>query len=514
MDLNLDAEGIHPSKETYWHLPESRLYEEAIKRNEGQITQTGALAVLTGEHTGRAPKDRFIVRQDSTESTIDWGDINLAMSTEHFDLLHTDITQYLSEQELFVQDLQVCAAPEFRSGVRVVTEYAWHSIFARNMFIVPTEDDKKLNLSERFSVIYAPNFKADPEKHCTRSSTVIALNLDKRLVLIAGTEYAGEMKKSIFTALNYLLPEKNVFPMHCSANVGDDGDVALFFGLSGTGKTTLSADPKRRLIGDDEHGWSGSGVFNFEGGCYAKAIGLKPETEPEIFQASQKFGAILENVVIDPQSRKCDFDDGSITENTRSAYPIDHLDSVIREGSGKTPSTIFLLTYDAFGVLPPIAKLNIDQAIYYFLLGYTAKVAGTEAGVKEPQTTFSCCFGAPFLPRAAQHYGKMLQERIESSGANVWLLNTGITGGPYGVGSRIPLKQTRELVTAAIEGDLSAATFVKDPIFGLDVPNECPGFDSSMLHPRSTWSDPASYDEKALALREQFESQMKKFDGP
>ena len=417
-------------------------------------------------------------------------------------------------RELFVQDLQVCADKTYRSGVRVVTEFAWHSIFARNMFIVPTEDDKRLALNESFSVLYAPNFKAEPDKHCTRSSTVIALNLDKRLVLIAGTEYAGEMKKSIFTALNYLLPEKNVFPMHCSANVGIEGDVSLFFGLSGTGKTTLSADPNRRLIGDDEHGWHDSGVFNFEGGCYAKAIGLKPETEPEIFKASGRFGAILENVVVDPQARECDFEDGSITENTRAAYPINHLDLVVKEGSGNIPSTIFLLTYDAFGVLPPISKLNIDQAVYYFLLGYTAKVAGTEAGVKEPQTTFSCCFGAPFLPRAAVEYGNMLKQRIESSGASVWLLNTGITGGPYGVGSRIPLKQTRCLVTAAIGGSLDSVEYQTDPVFGLEVPTECPGITSNMLHPRSTWSDPETYDQKANELKAQFEAQMKKFDGP
>jgi len=513
MDLNLVAEGIQPKQEVHWNLTVPVLYEEAIKRSEGQIARSGALVVLTGEHTGRAPKDRFIVKESSTEDVIDWGPVNQPISEAHFDQLHRDITGYMSSQELFVQDLEVCSHPDYVCGVRVVTEMAWHSIFARNLFITHDENAPR-SYSDNFRVIYAPNFKATPELHGTNSGTVIALNLAKRLVLIAGTLYAGEMKKSIFTSLNFLLPEREVFPMHCSANVGSGGDVALFFGLSGTGKTTLSADPARDLIGDDEHGWHAHGVFNFEGGCYAKAIGLKLETEPEIFKASNRFGSILENVALNSQYRTCDFDDVSITENTRAAYPICHLEKVVPEGQGRVPSTIFLLTYDAFGVLPPISKLTREQAIYYFLLGYTAKVAGTEDGVKEPQTTFSSCFGAPFLPRRASEYGHMLGKKLDESGAEVWLLNTGNSGGSYGVGSRISLSQTRSLVAAAMSGQLANGTFKRDRIFSLDVPTSCPGVDPKILNPRACWSNPDEYDRVAGDLKVQFDEQMKKFDGP
>jgi phosphoenolpyruvate carboxykinase (ATP) len=511
MDRNLAALGIQPQKNVFWDLPEASLYEEAIRRGEGKLAHKGALVVLTGEYTGRSPKDRFIVREPSSEAKVDWGAVNKPLDPSAFDQLHRDVINYISKQELFVQDLLVCAQPDYQRPVRVIAEFAWHSLFARNLFIVPKGNEKS-SKKAGFTVIYAPRFMADPKRHGTQTGVFIVLNIQKRLVLIGGTEYAGEMKKSVFSMLNFLLPDEKVFPMHCSANVGKSGDVALFFGLSGTGKTTLSADPNRKLIGDDEHGWFDGGVFNFEGGCYAKAIGLKPETEPEIYRASVGFGSLLENVALDPETRELDFFNDSITENTRSAYTIQNLDLVVPEGVGGTPKTVFFLTYDAFGVLPPIARLTREQAIFYFLLGYTAKVAGTERGLTQPEATYSTCFGSPFLPRRASEYGRMLGERLDQSEAQVWLLNTGITGGPAGVGKRMPLKETRALVSAAIDGTLVRASFQKDPIFGLLVPSQCPGVGAS-LDPRKTWANPKEYDEQAKALKDQFEAEIKKLHG-
>ncbi|MBI1730026.1 phosphoenolpyruvate carboxykinase (ATP) [Candidatus Acetothermia bacterium] len=511
MDRDLASLGIQPQKSVYWDYPEATLYEEAIRRGEGKLARKGALVVLTGEYTGRSPKDRFIVREPATEAKIDWGSVNKPLEPRAFDQLYHDVINYISKQELFVQDLLVCAHPDFQRPVRVIAEFAWHSLFARNLFIAPKEDRKSSNKSG-FTVIYAPRFMADPQRHGTQTGVFIVLNIQKRLVLIGGTEYAGEMKKCIFSMLNFLLPDEKVFPMHCSANAGKSGDVALFFGLSGTGKTTLSADPNRKLIGDDEHGWFDNGVFNFEGGCYAKAIGLKSETEPEIYRASVGFGSLLENVVLDPATRELDFFNDSITENTRSAYPIESLDLVTPEGVGGIPKTLFFLTYDAFGVLPPIARLTREQAIFYFLLGYTAKVAGTERGLTKPEATYSTCFGSPFLPRRASEYGRMLGQRLDQSEAQVWLLNTGITGGPAGVGKRMPLKETRALVSAAIDGTLERASFQKEPIFGLQVPSQCAGVSAS-LDPRKAWANPKEYDKQAIVLREQFEAEIKKFHG-
>ena len=507
-----EQHGIKNPKNIYYNLSVPELYEEMVKRGEGQIGEGGTLIAYTGVHTGRSPADRFVVEEPGTQKDIGWGDINKPISAESFDRLHKKILEYYEGKDLFVRDLFVCAHPEYRKKVRVINEYAWHNVFVNNLFIRP--DDKDLpHDSVSFTVLSAPGVKADPETDGTRSETFIILNFEKRMAIIGGTEYAGEMKKSVFSALNFLLPNVGVFPMHCSANAGKDGDVALFFGLSGTGKTTLSADPDRPLIGDDEHGWFDDGVFNFEGGCYAKAIKLNPETEPEIYNASLEFGTVLENVEIDPVTRKIDFDSSKFTENTRVAYPIDALEHIVPDGLGGIPKTIFMLTYDAFGVLPPISRLTPEQAMYFFTLGYTAKVAGTERGVSEPQATFSSCFGAPFMPRPPLFYAAMLKEKLESSGATVWLLNTGITGGPYGVGKRMPLPETRALVTAAVDGSLTSGSFEEVPIFGLSVPCSCPGVDDKLLQPKKSWSDPAEYDAKASELQARFEEEFAKHKG-
>jgi len=489
--------------------PGAALYEEVIRREEGLIGEGGTLVAYTGVHTGRSPADRFIVKEPGTENDILWGPVNKAISPEHFDSLHKKILDYYEGKDLFIRDLSVCAHPEYRTNVRVISEYAWHNVFVNNLFIRPNPQDLP-HKSVGFTVLCAPGVKADPETDGTRSETFIILNFEKRMAIIGGTQYAGEMKKSVFSALNFLLPEKGVFPMHCSANVGKDGDVALFFGLSGTGKTTLSADPDRALIGDDEHGWFDNGVFNFEGGCYAKAIKLNPKTEPEIYNASLRFGSVLENVKIDAETKKIDFDSDEHTENTRVAYQIDFLTNIVPEGVGGIPKTIFMLTYDAFGVLPPISKLTSEQAMYYFTLGYTAKVAGTERGVSEPQATFSSCFGEPFLPRPPLFYAEMLKGKLEESGATVWLLNTGITGGPYGVGNRMPLPQTRALVTAAVDGTLEKGSFNEVPVFGLEVPTSCPGVDEKLLEPKKSWDDPSEYDSKAAELAARFEEEFAK----
>ena len=510
-DLNLlEEHGIKNPGKVIFNLSIPELYEQAITRGEGHIVQGGSLVAYTGEHTGRSPKDRFIVKEPSTESTVHWGPVNQPISPEAFDSLYDKVMNYFEGKDVFVRDLFVCAHPNYKTNVRVINEYAWHNIFVNNLFIRPDISEVP-HKDVGFTVISAPGFKADPKVDGTRTETFILLNLQKKIALIGGTQYAGEMKKSVFTAMNYLLPEKKVFPMHCSANVGKGGDVALFFGLSGTGKTTLSADPDRNLIGDDEHGWFDEGVFNFEGGCYAKVIKLNPKTEPEIYQATLKFGSIVENVEFDPATREINFDSDKFTENTRSAYQIDSLSGIVPEGVGGIPSTIFMLTYDAFGVLPPISKLNPEQAMFYFLLGYTAKVAGTERGVSEPQVTFSSCFGAPFLPRPPKFYGEMLKKKMEEHNADVWLLNTGISGGPYGVGERMPLPSTRALVTAAIDGTLSSGDSVEVPVFGLQVPINCPGVDSKLLQPRLSWQDQDEYDRKATELKGLFKEEYKKY---
>lgn len=506
----LEQHGIKNPKNVHFNLSIPELYELSVKRGEGQIVDGGSLVAYTGAHTGRSPKDRFIVKEPSTENFIHWGPVNQPISPEAFDSLYDKVMNYFEGKEIFVRDLYVCAHPEYRKNVRVINEYTWHNLFVNNMFIRP-ELSEIPHKDVGFTVISAPGFKADPEVDGTRTETFILLNLEKKIALIGGTEYAGEMKKSVFAAMNFLLPNKNVFPMHCSANVGKEGDVSLFFGLSGTGKTTLSADPDRALIGDDEHGWYDKGVFNFEGGCYAKVIKLNPETEPEIYSATLKFGSIVENVEFDPLSRKIDFNSDKYTENTRSAYQIDSLQGIVPEGVGGIPNTIFMLTYDAFGVLPPISKLTSEQAMYFFLLGYTAKVAGTERGVSEPQATFSSCFGAPFLPRPPKFYGEMLKSKMEEHNANVWLLNTGISGGPYGVGQRMPLPSTRALVTAAIDGTLNKGEFTEVPVFGLQVPVKCPGVDSKLLQPRNSWASTEDYDSKANELKSLFEEESKKY---
>jgi len=510
-DLDLAQHGIRRPGHVYWNRTAPALYQESLKRNESWLAQGGPLVVKTGQHTGRSPKDRFIVEDDLTRDTINWGEINQPISPESFDQLHDLIAHHLQGRDLFVQDLYAGADPDYQMPVRVVTELAWHSLFARNLFVRPA-DESQPHDEPGFTVIAAPHCTADPERHDTRSSTFVLLNFSQRLVLIGGSHYGGEIKKAIFTALNFLLTDQDVFPMHCSANVGPDGDVALFFGLSGTGKTTLSTEPHRKLIGDDEHGWHEDGVCNFEGGCYAKAIRIKPEDEPEIYRAVTQFGAVLENVVLDPDTREPRFDANTFTENTRGAYPIEHLEQVVPEGTGGIPSSVFMLSFDAFGVLPPIAKLTPEQAMKYFLLGYTAKVAGTERGIDEPQVTFSSGFGAPFLPRPPEVYARMLRDRMERHDTSVWFVNTGITGGPYGVGKRMPLPQTRALIHAALDGTLKSGEFETDDVFGLQVPTECPGVSEKLLNPKWAWDDPEAYDAKAHDLVKRFEKRFKAFD--
>ncbi len=508
--FSLAAHGVN-SKTIWPHLGSAELYEHAVRRAEGTLTDHGALAVVTTPHTGRSPKDKFIVDEPSSTEHI-WWDKNARLAPEGFDRLLADVQQHLSgSPELFVQDLFGGADAGYRLPVRFITPNAWQAMFVRNMFIRPGIEDLA-GFDPSFVVYHAPEFQADPARHGTRSATFIALNFARRIVLIGGTRYAGEMKKSIFTVLNYLLPRQGVLAMHCSANVGPDGDTAIFFGLSGTGKTTLSADPNRQLIGDDEHGWSDRGVFNFEGGCYAKVIRLSREGEPEIWNASHRFGTVLENVVLDPVTRVVDFASETITENTRSSYPIDFIPNHQPTGVGAHPENVVFLTADAFGVMPPIARLTADEAMYHFLSGYTAKVAGTERGVTEPTATFSACFGAPFLPLPPGVYATMLGERIEKHGARVWLVNTGWTGGPYGAGSRMKLGHTRAMVTAALSGALEGVTYRKDPIFGFEVPTTAPGVPSDVLDPRGTWKDGAAYDAQAAKLATMFRDNFKAFE--
>jgi phosphoenolpyruvate carboxykinase (ATP) len=500
-DRSLEEEGIRGAH-TRWNLSRAALYEEAVRRKEGLIAADGPLVCRTGQHTGRSPNDKFIVREPSSENEIAWGGGNRAMSVAQFDALHQDLLASLAGAELFARDCYAGADLKYRLPIRVITEYAWHNLFARNLFIGDGEADEEH--TPQLTIIDSPTFRADPARHGSKSDVVVALNFAKRLVLIAGTSYAGEIKKSVFSTLNYLLPLRGVLSMHCSANVGAAGDVALFFGLSGTGKTTLSSDPERGLIGDDEHGWSDHGVFNFEGGCYAKTIRLSAEAEPEIFATTRRFGTVLENVVIDPETRRLNLDDDRFTENTRAAYPIDFISNAVPSGQGGHPQNIVMLTADAFGVLPPIARLSPAAAMYHFLSGYTAKVAGTEKGVTEPKATFSTCFGAPFLPLPPSRYATMLGERIGRHGSRVWLVNTGWTGGPYGVGKRMKIGFTRAMIRAALSGALDAVSYEGHPIFNLDVPQSCPGVPGDVLNPRDTWANKADYDRQAQKLASMF----------
>lgn len=502
--MGFDAQGIRTDARLYWNLQTAPLVEEAVRRGEGHLAADGPLVVATGRHTGRSARDKFTVRDAGTTDTIWWGESNQPMTPDHFAALKADfLTALGAKQDLFVQDLYGGSQPEHRVGVRVITELAWHSLFIRTMLVRP-EAEALRGFVPDYTIIDLPSFRADPARHGCRSETVIAVNLTDRLILIGGTAYAGEMKKSVFGLLNYLLPPKGIMPMHCSANIGPKGDTAVFFGLSGTGKTTLSADASRTLIGDDEHGWSDTAVFNFEGGCYAKMIRLSEEAEPEIFATTKRFGTVLENVVMDPVSRTLDFDDARLAENSRGAYPIDFIPNASADNMGPVPRNVVMLTADAFGVLPPIARLTPDQAMYHFLSGYTAKVAGTEMGVTEPQATFSTCFGAPFMPRHPSVYGNLLKERIARGNVDCWLINTGWTGGRYGEGSRMPIKVTRALLKAALDGNLHAADFRTDPNFGFEVPVAVEGVDSTILDPRRTWASPHAYDSMAARLADLF----------
>ncbi|MBI1874357.1 MAG: phosphoenolpyruvate carboxykinase (ATP) [Acidobacteria bacterium] len=507
----LGGHGIHTPLNIFWNLSVPALYEEAVRRKEGVIAANGPLVCLTGVHTGRSPNDKLVVREPSSEDKIWWGPINRSCEPEQFDLLHRHLISYLDERDVFVRDCYAGADPDYRLRVRIISEYAWHSLFARHMFIdegvrQPEEHDPE------FVVINAPGCKADPSRHGTRSDVFILIHFGKRLVLIGGSSYAGETKKSIFTALNYLLPLRGVLSMHCSANVGKKGDVALFFGLSGTGKTTLSSDPERGLIGDDEHGWSDRGVFNFEGGCYAKVIRLSAEAEPQIHATTGRFGTLLENVVVDPITRELNLDDGALTENTRASYPLEYIDNAVMSGRAGHPQNIVMLTADAFGVLPPISRLSPAGAMYHFLSGYTAKVAGTEKGVTEPVAAFSTCFGAPFLPLPPGVYARALGERISRHRAKAWLVNTGWSGGPYGVGDRMKIAYTRAMINAALNGDLDRVAYERDPIFNVEIPLSCPDVPAGVMKPRNTWADKAAYDSQAKKLARMFVENFKTFE--
>ena len=507
----LEAQGITTQATIHWNLITAPLVEAAIRRGEGKLAAEGPLVVATGTHTGRSAQDKFIVRDAETEDTIWWGKTNKAMDPAHFAALKADFFAALAEKDtLFVQDLFGGSQPEHRVRVRVINELAWHNLFIRTMLVRPKAEELA-GFDPDYTIIDLPSFVADPARHGCRSQTVIAVNFTEKLILIGGTKYAGEMKKSVFGLLNYLLPVEGIMPMHCSANIGPKGDTAVFFGLSGTGKTTLSADASRTLIGDDEHGWSDTAVFNFEGGCYAKMIRLSAEAEPEIYAVTKRFGTVLENVVIDPDTRALDLDDATLAENTRAAYPIDFIPNASEKNMGPVPYNVVMLTADAYGVLPPIAKLTPEQAMYHFLSGYAARVAGTEIGVVEPEATFSTCFGAPFMPRHPSVYGNLLKERIAKGGVACWLVNTGWTGGKYGTGSRMPIKATRALLNAALDSSLNDVEFRTDPNFGFKVPVAVPGVDSAILDPRETWADKADYDATAAKLVDQFVENFAQF---
>lgn len=510
-NFRLDDQGISGLGNVYYNYLEPALIQEALKRDEGTLGQGGAFLVTTGKFTGRSPKDKHVVKTPSVADSI-WWENNAAMSPEGFDALHADMLEHMKGRDYFVQDLISGSDPTVSINVRMVTELAWHNLFIRHLLRRPERAALDSFIAD-FTVINCPSFQANAEKHNCRSETVIAMNFDKKVILIGGTEYAGENKKSVFTLLNYLLPEKGIMPMHCSANhaVGNPVDTAVFFGLSGTGKTTLSADPQRVLIGDDEHGWSDRGTFNFEGGCYAKTINLNPEAEPEIFATTSKFGTVIENMVFDPETFELDFDNDSLTANMRCAYPLEYISNASDTALGGHPKNIIMLTCDAFGVLPPIARLTPAQAMYHFLSGFTSKVAGTERGVTEPEPTFSTCFGAPFMPRRPEAYGNLLREKIAKHGATCWLVNTGWTGGAYGTGSRMPIKATRALLTAALDGSLAEAKFRKDENFGFEVPVQVPGVDTALLDPRSTWNDPDAYDAQSAKLVQMFADNFEQY---
>ncbi|WP_371710912.1 phosphoenolpyruvate carboxykinase [Novosphingobium sp. BW1] len=510
----LDKHGIATKAEIFANLGTAPLVEHAIRNEEGTLSANGPFVVATGKHTGRSAKDKFIVKDAETEDTIWWGNTNVPMTPEHFAALKEDFLAAVGDKEkLYVADLFGGSQPEHRVKVRVINEFAWHNMFIRTLLVRPSAAELEGFVPE-YTIIDLPSFKADPQRHGSRSETVIAVNFSEKLILIGGTAYAGEMKKSVFGILNYLLPTKGVMPMHCSANIGPDGDTAVFFGLSGTGKTTLSADASRTLIGDDEHGWSDTAVFNFEGGCYAKMIRLSEEAEPEIYATTKRFGTVLENVVIDPVTRTLDLDDNSLAENSRGAYPIDFIPNASEENLGPVPQNVIFLTADAFGVLPPIARLTPDQAMYHFLSGYTAKVAGTEIGVTEPEATFSTCFGAPFMPRHPSVYGNLLKERIAKGGVKCWLVNTGWSGGMATMDGikRMPIKATRALLNAALDGSLNTAEFKEDPNFGFEVPVEVPGVDTALLDPRGAWADGAEYDKTAQVLVKKFIDNFAQFE--
>jgi phosphoenolpyruvate carboxykinase (ATP) len=500
----LDTQGITGLGSVFYNYVEPALVEAAVARGEGHLGKGGAFLCTTGQFTGRSPKDKFVVRTPSVEDTI-WWENNAPMAPEAFDRLYADMLAHMQGRDYFVQDLYAGADPAHRLDVRMVTEFAWHGLFIRHLLRCPAREELD-NFIPEWTIINCPSFKADPARHGCRSETVISFNFDKKLILIASTAYGGENKKAVFSLLNYLMPDRGVMPMHCSANhaPGDVTQTALFFGLSGTGKTTLSAAPDRTLIGDDEHGWSDTGTFNFEGGCYAKTINLSPEAEPEIYATTHRFATVVENMVFDPETLELDYTDSSLTENTRCAYPLEYISNASTTGLGGHPKHIIMLTCDAFGVLPPIARLSPAQAMYHFLSGFTAKTAGTERGVTEPTPTFSTCFGAPFMPRRPEVYGQLLQQKIAQTGATCWLVNTGWTGGAYGTGKRMPIAATRALLSAALDGSLTQVTFRKDPNFGFEVPNSVPGVDTTLMNPRNTWADVMAYDAQAAKLVKMF----------
>jgi phosphoenolpyruvate carboxykinase (ATP) len=512
-NVGLDAQGLTNLCNVHWNLNTPMLYEEIVRRREGYIAHLGPIVVRTGSHTGRSPNDRFIVREESSADKIWWGKENREISEERFNIIYHRMQAYLQGRDVYVQDCHAGADEDYQLPVRIITETAWHSLFARNLFRQVHDPGERKQHIPAFSVIHAPHFHAVPELDGTNSEAFIVLNFGKKMVLVGGTSYAGEIKKSIFTVLNYLLPQRQVMTMHCSANLGEKGDVAIFFGLSGTGKTTLSADSKRSLIGDDEHGWSDDGVFNFEGGCYAKVIRLDPQAEPEIYETTRRFGTILENVGFEVDSRRVDLDDSTLTENTRAAYPLSHIPNVAPGSRGGHPENIIMLTADAFAVLPPISRLTPDQARYHFLSGYTAKVAGTEAGIgTEPVATFSACFGAPFMALPPTVYSGLLGEKIKQHKVKAWLVNTGWSGGPVGVGKRMKIAYTRAMINAALEGKLDSVKFEKDPVFGLEIPTKCPDVPAEVLSPRNTWKDKDAYDKKAQHLIDLFRQNFKQFE--
>jgi phosphoenolpyruvate carboxykinase (ATP) len=509
----LELHGITNVARVYWNESVPALYEESVRRREALISANGPLVCRTGQHTGRSPNDKFIVQEPSSADRVWWSKVNRPLEVRHFEALHQRLLNYVEGRELFVQDCYAGADPRYRLCVRIITEQAWHSLFARHMFIeMPDATGRPGHVQPDFTVIDTPGLHAEPSHHGTNSEVFILLNFEKRLVLIGGSSYAGEIKKSIFTVMNYVLPLRNVLSMHCSANVGPSGDVALFFGLSGTGKTTLSSDPDRNLIGDDEHAWSEDGVFNIEGGCYAKMIRLSKEAEPQIYSTTERFGTVLENVKMDAATRTLDLDDDSLTENTRGAYPLDFIDNWVPSGQAGHPRNIVMLTADAFGVLPPIARLSPAAAMYHFLSGYTAKVAGTEKGVTEPKATFSTCFGAPFMVLHPTVYANFLGDKIARHNVRVWLVNTGWTGGPYGIGSRMKIAHTRAMIRAALSGALDSATYETDQVFNLPVPTAVPGVPSEVLKPRNTWKDTAAYDEQARRLARMFAENFRSFE--